>query len=99
MFQHERSAKFYGEHTFVNALFVSISHATYRFQAHCAAAKLSDTDKILEIAFTRKMHCCRHVRIVNTTLEVTSQVERSAPTDQHYILMLRCNVVMPLHEH
>jgi hypothetical protein len=82
MFQHKRRAKLYGEHTFVNALFVCISHATYRLQAHCAAAKLSDTDKILEITFTRKMHCCKPVRTVNTTLEVTSQAQRSAPTDQ-----------------
>lgn len=71
MFQYERRAKFYGEDTFVNALFASISHATYRFQAHCAAAELSDTYKILEITFTRKMHCCKAVRMVNTTLEVT----------------------------
>jgi hypothetical protein len=81
MFQHDRRAKFYGEDTLVNALCVSISHATYRFQAHCAAAELSDTDKILEITFTRKMHCCEAVRTVNTT-----QVQRSAPTDQHYVL-------------
>jgi hypothetical protein len=64
MFQHETRNKFYGEDTFVNALFVSILHATYRFQAHCAAAELSDTDKILEITFTRKMHRCKPVRIL-----------------------------------
>jgi hypothetical protein len=83
MFQHERRSKFYGKHTFVNALFVSISQATYRFQAHCDAAELWDTEKILEITFTRKMHCCKPVRIVNTTLEVTLQVQRTAPTDLH----------------
>jgi len=51
------------------------------------------------------MHCCKPVRIVNTTLEVTSQVQCSAPTDQDYILswslilILRCNIVMRLYEH
>ena len=64
--------------------------------------KYKNTDKIMEITFTRTMHCCKPVRIVNTTLEVTSQVQTQCSNRSALdttLELIRCNVVLQLYQH